>query len=292
MRDGKLLSGWVWLLIGLLPGLVTGCGMVGRGGGAVAEDTLVCAPPAVDSPAAEEPQGRAAQEDLAAMGYTIQVGAFSRLDNAVRLMVALQGQGLEAYYFRHPDGLFKVRFGDYPSRHQARQRAEELRRAGIVGAFYIVSPTTYAATQQRRYGTGFLRKKLVATAEQFLGIPYKWGGESAEEGFDCSGLTMTVYRMNGLNLPRNSRQQFGRGRSVKKSELQPGDLVFFATRGGHRITHVGIYMGHGRFIHAPKTGKTIRVASLASPYFARRYVGGRSYVAPVRSAGAAKMSPS
>lgn len=235
-----------------------------------------CSPRSISPGRGGEPVAPAADLDL--MGYTIQAGAFAHLDNAVRLMQALQAQGLEAYYFRHQSGLFKVRFGDFPSAREARQRAEQLRDAAIIDVFYIVRPEEYAVARQRRYGDGYLRDHLVDTARRFLGIPYKWGGESAREGFDCSGLTMTVYRMNGLSLPRNSRQQYRRGRPVAKGGLRPGDLVFFATNGGRRVSHVGIYLGSGRFIHAPKTGKTIRIASLSSSYFAKRYLGGRTYL--------------
>ena len=230
------------------------------------------------SPAGSGVEPGVAAEDLELMGYTIQAGAFANLDNAVRLMQALQARGVEAYYFRHESGLFKVRFGDFSSAREARQRADELRDAGIIDVYYIVSPDEYAVAGHRRYGDGYLRERLVDTARQFLGIPYKWGGESAEDGFDCSGLAMTVYRMNGLSLPRNSRQQFSKGRAVAKSSLRPGDLVFFATNGGNQVSHVGIYLGKGRFIHAPKSGQTIRIASLASPYFAEHYLGGRTYL--------------
>lgn len=227
-----------------------------------------------------------AVSSLPMLGYTVQVGAFGRLDNAVRLMQSLQGQGLDAYYFKHSSGLFKVRFGDFAARAAAQQRATALRKLGVIDVFYIVKPTEYKAVAgNHRSDNPLLRENLIETAERFLGVPYKWGGESAREGFDCSGLAMTVYRLNGLKLPRNSRQQYRAGRAVKKGELQPGDLVFFATKGGKRVNHVGIYLGDDRFIHAPRTGKTIRVASLQNSYFVKRYRGGRSYMANDRSGG-------
>ena len=74
--------------------------------------------------------------------------------------------------------------------------------------------------------------------------PYRWGGVNSTSGFDCSGLTMVCYRLNGLNLPRNSRAQFAAGKKVSKNDLRPGDLVFFATKGGSRVTHVGMYLGN------------------------------------------------
>lgn len=220
----------------------------------------------------------ASEKELAMLGYTIQVGAFAKLDNAVRLMQKLDALGLDAYYYRHAGGLYKVRFGDYPSRNEAKARAVQLQKTGIIEAFYVVSPGEYSAARFRHHQDGALRKMLVSTAEGFLGIPYEWGGESAETGFDCSGLTMATYKLNGLNLPRNSRAQFQAGRPVRREDLAPGDLIFFATNGDAEVSHVGIYTGNGRFIHASKKGDAIRRGSLRNCYFDRCYVGARTYL--------------
>ena len=180
---------------------------------------------------------------LPPVGYAIQVGAFASVDNASRLSDSLSGKGLEAYHFADDDGLFKVRFGNFTSKSSAKRRAEALQRAGIIEAYYIVSPDAYGSptTDAAR------RERIVRTARKYIGLPYRWGGDSVEEGFDCSGLTMTVYRLNGLNLPRSSRQQYRTGTPVPRSRLQPGDLVFFATSGRGTVSHVGIYTGAGRF---------------------------------------------
>jgi cell wall-associated NlpC family hydrolase len=213
------------------------------------------------------------------MGYSIQVGAFANLDNAVRLSEILKSQGLNAYYFIHRSGLYKVRFGDFPSKKSARSKAEAVRAAGIINEYYLVKPTEYAAVKQRKYGgSSYLRNEIVGTAKRFIGVPYRWGGSSPKQGFDCSGLTMVVYQFNGLNLPRSSRQQYRVGTSVERSELSQGDLVFFATSGGRRVSHVGIYIGSDRFIHAPGRGKRIRTELLTKRYFRRRYVGARNYL--------------
>ncbi|NOY13061.1 MAG: C40 family peptidase [Deltaproteobacteria bacterium] len=205
-------------------------------------------------------------------------GAFSKLSNAVRLVAALQARGIDAYHFRHKSGLFKVRFGNYQQYTAARSEAEQLQWQGLINEFFIVIPEDYTAARIARSGKGDLRSELVKTARQFLGVPYRWGGEDRRNGFDCSGLTMVSYRLNGLNLPRNSRMQFKVGHYVAKRNLQKGDLVFFATKGGTRVTHVGIYIGGGKFIHAPRTGKTVRIASLSSRFFKKTYVGGRAYL--------------
>lgn len=214
---------------------------------------------------------------LQRMGYSIQVGAFSQLDNAVRLERLLEKRGIDAYYFRHESGLYKVRFGNHSSYQPARKEAEKLQRLGLIDTFFIVIPEEYAAARIASSGQGNLRDELVKTAKYFIGVPYRWGGENAK-GFDCSGLTMVCYRLNGLNLPRNSRSQYKSGRWIPKKNLQPGDLVFFATRGGTRVTHVGMYIGNNRFIHAPRTGQKVRIEKLSNRFFAKTYMGGRSYL--------------
>jgi hypothetical protein len=222
--------------------------------------------------------GEQSSGPLKTMGYSIQVGAFGNLDNAVRLEQLLQRRGIDAYYFRHESGLFKVRFGDHAGYRNARNEAEQLQAQGLIEAFFIVMPEDYMAARIRKGGGGNLRDELVTTARRFLGVPYRWGGTDIDKGFDCSGLTMVCYRLNGLNLPRVSRSQYQAGRSVSKSRLQKGDLVFFATNGGRRVSHVGMYIGNGQFIHAPRTGQKVRIEKLSDSFFSRTYVGARSYL--------------
>ena len=215
---------------------------------------------------------------LGKMGYSVQVGAFANLDNAVNLEQALEARGIDAYYFRHKSGLYKVRFGNHSTYNSARGEAEALQRQQLIDSFFIVIPEAYAAARIQKSGKGDLRAELVLTAKRFIGVPYRWGGESSVNGFDCSGLTMVCYRLNGLNLQRNSRAQYKTGRSVRKSQLRKGDLVFFATGGGKRVSHVGMYIGDGKFIHAPRTGKKVRIENLSNSFFTRTYVGGRTYL--------------
>jgi len=240
---------------------------------------LLCAGCASKQLVFPEPLQPAEPRKISRLGYAIQVGAFANLDNAVRLNEALERQGLEAYYFVHETGLYKVRFGDFPTKEAARRKAEAVLAAGIIDGYYLVSPADYAVQRQRRYGGGaYLRDEIVETAKRFIGVPYRWGGTSLHEGFDCSGLTMVVYELNGLKLPRSSRAQYSAGTPIQRSKLSRGDLVFFATSGGGRVSHVGIYVGKGRFIHAPSRGKRIRTERLAKRYFKSRYVGARTYL--------------
>ena len=238
--------------------------------------------PVVDDPIGalldEAPDDQQQDAPLQKMGYSIQVGAFNNLDNAVRLEQVLESRGIDAYYFRHESGLYKVRFGNHATYKPARSEAERLQAQGLIDTFFIVFPEDYSAAQIKKTGKGDLRSELVKTARRFIGIPYRWGGTTAKNGFDCSGLTMVSYRLNGLNLPRVSRSQYKAGRWVAKSKLRPGDLVFFATKGGKRVTHVGMYAGNGEFIHAPRTGKNVRIEKLSNKFFAKTYVGGRTYL--------------
>jgi NlpC/P60 family/SPOR domain len=206
---------------------------------------------------------------LPSIHYTIQVGAFSNMDNAIRFTENLRKQGVNAYHFLHHSGLYKVRFGNFSAKTAAVDKAKALYSKGIIHKFYIVSPKSYSKTR--------LKDNILRTADNFIGVPYRWGGESAEEGFDCSGFTMTVYQLNGLELPRSSNAQWRAGESVSRSELEKGNLVFFRTAGNRRISHVGIYDGNGQFIHAPGKGKRVRRSSLNSRYYKKHYAGAKTY---------------
>lgn len=103
--------------------------------------------------------------------------------------------------------------------------------------------------------------QVVSIAMRYLGVPYKWGGASPSTGFDCSGFTMYVFAQIGFSLPHYAAAQYGLGRDVPKSDLQPGDLVFFRGLG-----HMGMYIGGGNFIHAPQTGDVVKISSLSEPY--------------------------
>jgi len=217
-------------------------------------------------------------KSLPPMGHTIQVGAFSNLDNAVRLTEKLQTQGLDAYHFRNQSGLYQVRIGNYRTIDTARLKAQNLKTAGIIDEYYLIGPNDYATAARGLNDKEHLRKEIVRTANQFIGVRYRWGGQSSGTGFDCSGLTMVVYRLNGLELPRSSRQQWKAGRPVYQEQLLKGDLVFFATTGGRRVSHVGIYIGNNKFLHAPSSGRKIRISSMSNKYYKSRFLGARSYL--------------
>ncbi len=117
--------------------------------------------------------------------------------------------------------------------------------------------------------------ELVVGAMAFLGVPYRRGGNSADSGFDCSGFVKTIYEQSiGLVLPRSAAQQAAATQTIDKSELRPGDLVFFNTM-RRAFSHVGIYVGNGKFIHSPKPGAEVRVEDMGLAYWTRRYDGAR-----------------
>ena len=117
--------------------------------------------------------------------------------------------------------------------------------------------------------------ELIGNAMGLLGVSYRFGGSSVSSGFDCSGFMQHIFRKTmQINLPRTSAEQAKMGVAVSRSELQPGDMVFFSTSRG-RISHVGLYIGNNRFIHAPRTGKSIEITSLGNKYWNSKYVTAR-----------------
>ena len=132
-------------------------------------------------------------------------------------------------------------------------------------------------TQIERVGHTVSNKasQLVVNAMGFLGVPYRRGGNSAETGFDCSGFVRAMYEQSiGLILPRKAEQQAAATQNIARSDLQPGDLVFFNTM-RRAFSHVGIYVGEGKFIHAPKPGAEVRVENMSVSYWSRRFDGAR-----------------
>lgn len=130
------------------------------------------------------------------------------------------------------------------------------------------SPSSRLAPAQ----TSTKAQAVVQTALGQQGAPYKWGGCHPKQGFDCSGFVFWVFGENGVQLPRTTRTQIHAGRGVDSNYLNQADLVFFQFRHG---LHVGIHLGNGDFIHSPKTGGAVKVASLRTGYWASRLVAAR-----------------
>jgi murein DD-endopeptidase len=121
--------------------------------------------------------------------------------------------------------------------------------------------------------------QIAALALAQVGAPYRYGGAEPRRGFDCSGLVTYAHAREGIGVPRTAAAQFSAARKVPVDELRPGDLVFFRLVPGSReVTHVGIYTGQRRFVHAPQTGKRVGEAGLDEPYYRERFAGaGRLY---------------
>jgi cell wall-associated NlpC family hydrolase len=132
--------------------------------------------------------------------------------------------------------------------------------------------------QQVRTRVADRTSELVMTAMGFLGVPYRRGGNDADTGFDCSGFVRSMYeRTIGLVLPRLAKDQAAATQPIAKTDLQPGDLVFFNTM-KRAFSHVGIYVGEGKFIHSPKPGAQVRVEDMQQNYWARRFDGARRVI--------------
>lgn len=131
--------------------------------------------------------------------------------------------------------------------------------------------------------------ELVVNAMGFLGVPYRRGGNTVETGFDCSGFVRAIYEQSvGLLLPRKAEQQAAATERIDKTELQPGDLVFFNTL-QRAFSHVGIYIGDGKFIHSPKPGAEVRVENMSVRYWKSRFDGARR-VAAAQTTGTAALA--
>jgi cell wall-associated NlpC family hydrolase len=133
----------------------------------------------------------------------------------------------------------------------------------------------------RRAASPTERSEALLVALMALGVDYRLGGRSGATGFDCSGLVAYVYEeAYGIRMPRTVIAQSETGVAVRAEDLEPGDLVFYDTL-GRPYSHVGIYLGEGKFVHAPKTGTTVRVENLRSSYWTKRFNGARRIEVPL-----------
>ena len=120
---------------------------------------------------------------------------------------------------------------------------------------------------------------VVDRAHALLGTPYKWGGTSAEQGFDCSSFLVYLFKTEAnIHIPRTTAAMHrSTAATVKRNELKPGDAVFFKGNGRGQVSHVGLYIGEGKFIHSPRTGKNVRIDSLSNNYWNKNYTGAKRF---------------
>lgn len=135
------------------------------------------------------------------------------------------------------------------------------------------TPSTPSGSVQTGSVTG---DQIAAKAKQYLGVPYQWGGTSPS-GFDCSGFVYYVMNSLGIKISRTMNTMYSQGKAVSKSDLQPGDVVFFQNTYKAGLSHVGIYVGGGQFIHSPQSGQVVSFANLNSSYYTSRYYGAARY---------------
>lgn len=180
------------------------------------------------------------------------------------------------------DGWYRIKisnqFGYVSATYISDERSEETTSRGNVSREETETTsldTTSTTTSVTSTGNG---TAVVEYAKQYLGYRYVSGGSSPSTGFDCSGFTSYVYKNFGVTLSRTSRGQINNGVAVEKSNLQPGDIVVFNNDANTAIGHVGIYVGDGNFIHAANPSDGVKITSLSSSYYLKRYVGARRVI--------------
>lgn len=125
-----------------------------------------------------------------------------------------------------------------------------------------------------KYGkTSASKQTVITTAKKMLGVKYRYGGTSPNQGFDCSGLVQYSHKSAGITLPRTTGQQYRESKRVSRKNLKVGDLVFFKTVISRAVSHVGIYLGNNKFIHAPSSGKRVKINSMNEKYWLKHFTG-------------------
>jgi len=149
----------------------------------------------------------------------------------------------------------------------------------LTGCGSFGSKNNAAKVAQFKQDTSVGTEDISIAAVGLVGVPYRYGGNNPKGGFDCSGLIVYVYSKSAdIKLPRTIQEMSSRGQSVENQPPAPGDLVFFNTT-GEKYSHAGIYVGQGRFVHAPSAGGTVRLEQITAPYWAARFTEARRLTA-------------
>lgn len=151
-----------------------------------------------------------------------------------------------------------------------------LAMVAIVPLLFAACSSSPAPSRSYNYAYSIYGERAAAYAQKMIGARYHFGGNHPNEGFDCSGLVQYSYNLAGLDVPRNTKYQFRTTRYVPSNQLKRGDLLFFNQQ-GKRYSHVGIYIGNGKFVHAPSTGKRVRISSLKNRYWRRNLASTRRF---------------
>lgn len=212
--------------------------------------------------------------------------------------VSVASEGSKAYIVGINDGWYKVIYGDkvcyirsdylqlteVPYENRSSSNSPKFfkggKSTGVAVSAAALNGTTGSSSDKETTSSGtgsqdtgsVSGSQIVKTAKKYLGTPYKWGG-TTPSGFDCSGFVYYVLRSNGIKASRTIATMYKQGTPVKKSELQPGDIVFFQGTYKSGLSHVGIYVGDGKFIHSPHSGEVVSYANLYSDYYVKHYYG-------------------
>lgn len=230
----------------------------------------------------------------AELGYGVVTGSGVNLRSGPGTgyrVVSTAAKGAKCYIIGLNNGWYKVIYGsnicyirsDYlelteiPYENQASPNSPKFFRrgksTGIAPSASALNGTSSGTVAQVSSGSSLTGQAIVAEAQKYLGTPYVYGGASPS-GFDCSGLVYYVLKTLGYSPNRTPEAQYAQGTYVSKANLLPGDIVFFSGNGS-TITHVGIYVGNGQFIHSPNSRSTVSYSSLTSGYWSEHYYGAR-----------------
>ena len=204
-------------------------------------------------------------------------------------VVATASKGAKAYILGIQDGWYRVIYGnnicfirsdfldltEAPYENKASAKSPKFYRGGKSTGTEPSADALNGTTGSTSIGS-VTGQQIVDKAKQYLGVPYVWGGTSPS-GFDCSGFVYYVFRSMGINISRTLTTMYAQGTPISKSELQPGDIVLFKNTYKAGVSHVGIYVGDGKFIHSPSSGKTVSYADLYSTYYIEHYYGAVRY---------------
>ena len=153
------------------------------------------------------------------------------------------------------------------ARGRAMRTGSSARLSGILTILLLAAGCAGTPVKDRHPPSSDVGSRIAELALSMAGVQYRYGGANPREGFDCSGLVYYTYRLNGHVVPRTALAQFEAARKIPLAQASEGDLVFF--RDQEKLSHVGIYLGDGRFVHAPSSGSSVRVANIDAPYYQR-----------------------
>jgi murein DD-endopeptidase len=157
--------------------------------------------------------------------------------------------------------------------------------AFVIGLAFVVSTASANYQPRSTFGSSLHNvpsasiENVVDRAHQLLGTPYKWGGTSIDQGFDCSSLLVYLFKTQAnIQIPRTTAAMHrSTAATIQRNALKPGDAVFFKGNGRGRVSHVGLYIGEGKFIHSPRTGKNVRIDSLSNRYWNKHYTTAKRF---------------